>query len=70
MRRAFYKKLEAGKQNTIEYHSAELIEYQTPSLLSKNCTVSISKDQSLRVEGFPCFPIGYLFIDTQSFSSE
>ena len=47
--RAFFKKLEARKQKTIDWHSAELIRYQTPSLLQKYCTVSISKDQSLNV---------------------
>ena len=61
MRRAFFEKLVAGKQNTTECHSAELIGYQTPSLLQKYCTVSISKDQSLKVLGFPCFLIGHLF---------
>ena len=56
MRRAFFKKLEAGKQKTTECHSAELIGYQTPSLLQKYCTVSISKDQSLKVcQDFPAF---------------
>ena len=49
MRGAFLKKEEAGKQNTTECHSAELIAYQAPSLLQKNCPVSISKDQSQKV---------------------
>ena len=46
--RAFCKKLEAGKQKTTKCHSAELIGYQTTSLLQRYCTVSISKDQSLK----------------------
>ena len=51
MRRALFKELEAGKQNT-----TECILYQTPSLLQKNCTVSISKYQSLKVcQDFPAF---------------
>ena len=56
--RAFFKKLEDRKQKTIDWHSAELIRYQTPSLPQKYCTVSISKDQSLNVcqdfSGFWC----------------
>ena len=58
MRRAFFKKLEAGKQNTTECHSAKLIGYQTPSLFQSNCTVSISKDQSQKeCQDFPDFPL-------------
>ena len=54
MLRAFFKKLEAGKQNMTMCHSAELIGYQTPSLFQKNCTASISKDQSQkRCQDFP-----------------
>ena len=56
MRRAFFKTLEAGKQNTTECHSAGLIGYQTPSLFQKNCTISISKDQSQKeCQDFPDF---------------
>ena len=56
MQRAFLKKLEAGKQNTTECHSAELIGYQTPSLFQKICTVSINKDQSQKgCQDFPDF---------------
>ena len=52
MRRAFFKKSEVGKQNTTECHSAELIGYQTPSLLQKNCTVSIRHQPKQVVVGF------------------
>ena len=56
MRRAFFKKLEANEQNMTECHSAELVGYQMPSLFQKNCTVSISKDQSQKgCQDFPDF---------------
>ena len=61
--RAFVKKLQAGKQETTDRHSTELIGYQMQPLLQNDYTVSISKHQSIK----GCI-IGYLFtIDTQSF---
>ena len=49
MRRACFKKLEASKQNTIECHSAEKSRVLNAIAFQKTCTVSISKDQSLKV---------------------
>ena len=52
-------------------HSIKLNENQTPLILQKelystNQQGSVSKS----VSGFPCFLIGYLFIDNQSLSNE
>ena len=54
IRRAFVKKLEAGKQKTTQCHSAELTGYRTQPFLQNDCTVSISNHQSIKVcQAFP-----------------
>ena len=49
IRGAYVKKYEAGKQKTTEPHFDGLIGYQTPPLIQKCCTVSLSGNQSLKL---------------------